>query len=31
MVWSFLPEGAQALQAAGRIARELAPAARRAS
>jgi epsilon-lactone hydrolase len=29
--WTFLPEAAEALQAAGRFARELVPAARRAS
>jgi monoterpene epsilon-lactone hydrolase len=31
LFWSFLPEAAEALQAAGRFARERAPAARRAS
>jgi epsilon-lactone hydrolase len=31
LFWSFLPEAAEALQAAGRFARELRPAARRAS
>jgi epsilon-lactone hydrolase len=31
LFWSFLPEANEALQAAGRFARELAPAARRAS